>query len=178
MGRTFEVEYPDPDVQGFNPCAEQSLANFETCCLAEIYLPNIESYDELLKVARYLYRINKHSLAIKCAIKETEDIVHKNMRMGIGVTGYLQATEEQRSWLDGCYNYIRNYDKEYSRLAGFPASIKLTTVKPSERLVYLLALHQELTQDTANTTLDESACQLIAVWHMPPGSTGTLWSTC
>ena len=47
-----------------------------------------------------------------------------------------------------------------------------------ERLVYLLALHQELTQDTANTTLDESACQLIAVWHMPPGSTGTLWSTC
>ena len=137
MGRTFEVEYPDPDVQGFNPCAEQSLANFETCCLAEIYLPNIESYDELLKVARYLYRINKHSLAIKCAIKETEAIVHKNMRMGIGVTGYLQATEEQRSWLDGCYNYIRNYDKEYSRLAGFPASIKLTTVKPSGTLSLL-----------------------------------------
>jgi len=137
MGRTGDVQYPDPDVMGFNPCAEQSLANFETCCLAEIYLPNIESYDELLKVARYLYRINKHSLAIKCAIKETEDIVHKNMRMGIGVTGYLQATEEQRSWLDGCYNYIRNYDKEYSRLAGFPASIKLTTVKPSGTLSLL-----------------------------------------
>ena len=120
MGRTFEVEYPDPDVQGFNPCAEQSLANFETCCLAEIYLPNIEHYEELKKVARYLYRINKHSLSIKCAIKETEDIVHKNMRMGIGVTGYLQATEEQRS-----------------RLAGFPASIKLTTVKPSGTLSLL-----------------------------------------
>jgi ribonucleotide reductase alpha subunit len=137
MGRTFEVEYPDPDVQGFNPCAEQSLANFETCCLAEIYLPNIEHYEELKKVARYLYRINKHSLSIKCAIKETEDIVHKNMRMGIGVTGYLQATEEQRGWLDECYNYLRSYDKEYSRLAGFPASIKLTTVKPSGTLSLL-----------------------------------------
>ena len=137
MGRTLEVEYPDPDVQGFNPCAEQSLANFETCCLAEIYLPNIEHYEELKKVARYLYRINKHSLAIKCAVKETEDIVHKNMRMGIGVTGYLQATEEQRSWLADCYDYLRSYDKEYSELAGYPTSIKLTTVKPSGTLSLL-----------------------------------------
>jgi hypothetical protein len=137
MGRTGETQYPDPDVQGFNPCAEQGLANFETCCLAEIYLPNIESYEELKKVATYLYRINKHSLAIKCAIKETEHIVHKNMRMGIGVTGYLQATEEQRLWLSDCYNYLREYDKEYSRLAGFPRSIKLTTVKPSGTLSLL-----------------------------------------
>jgi hypothetical protein len=96
MGRTGETQYPDPGVQGFNPCAEQSLANFETCCLAEVYLPNITSYAELKKVVRYLYRINKHSLAIKCAVEETEQIVHENMRMGIGVTGYLQATEEQR----------------------------------------------------------------------------------
>jgi len=137
MGRTFENQYPDPDVQGFNPCAEQSLANFETCCLAEIYLPNIESYEELLKVSRLLYRINKHSLAIPCAIPETEHIVHENMRMGIGVTGYLQATEEQRSWLSDCYEQLRIYDDEYSRLAGFPASIKLTTVKPSGTLSLL-----------------------------------------
>jgi len=137
MGRTFENQYPDPDVQGFNPCAEQSLANFETCCLAEIYLPNIESYKELLEVSRLLYRINKHSLAIPCAIEETEDIVHKNMRMGIGVTGYLQATDEQRSWLSDCYEQLRIYDDEYSRLAGFPNSIKLTTVKPSGTLSLL-----------------------------------------
>lgn len=137
MGRTGETQYPDPEVRGFNPCAEQGLANFETCCLAEIYLPNIESYEELKKVARYLYRINKHSLAIKCAVKETEHIVHRNMRMGIGVTGYLQATEEQRTWLDLCYVYLREYDNEYSKLAGFPRSIKLTTVKPSGTLSLL-----------------------------------------
>jgi ribonucleotide reductase alpha subunit len=137
MGRTFETEYPDPDVQGYNPCAEQSLANFETCCLAEVYLPNIETYAELKLVLRLLYRINKHSLAIPCAIKETEDIVHKNMRMGIGVTGYLQASEEQQSWLSDAYTYIRAYDKEYSALKGFPESIKLTTVKPSGTLSLL-----------------------------------------
>jgi len=137
MGRTGETQYPDPDVQGYNPCAEQSLANFETCCLAEIYLPNIESKEELLKVAKYLYRINKHSLAIKCAVKETEDIVHRNMRMGIGVTGYLQATEEQRSWLGEVYSKLREFDVEYSRTRGFPESIKLTTVKPSGTLSLL-----------------------------------------
>lgn len=136
-GRTFETQYPDPDVQGYNPCAEQSLANYETCCLAEVYLPNITSEDELKEVCRYLYRINKHSLAIKCAIKETEDIVHKNMRMGIGITGYLQATEEQRSWLDSTYEYLRQYDKEYSAAKGFPTSIKLTTIKPSGTLSLL-----------------------------------------
>jgi ribonucleotide reductase alpha subunit len=137
MGRTGETQYPDPEVMGFNPCAEQSLANYETCCLAEIYLPNIESKDELWKVARTLYRINKHSLAIKCEIKETEDIVHKNMRMGIGVTGYLQATDEQRDWLSGCYTYLREYDIHYSEKNGFSPSIKLTTVKPSGTLSLL-----------------------------------------
>ena len=137
MGRTGETEYPDPNVMGYNPCAEQSLEPYETCCLAEIYLPNIESEKELKKVARYLYRINKHSLAIKCSVKETEEVVHKNMRMGIGVTGYLQATEEQRNWLPSCYDYLREYDKEYSRINGFPASIKLTTVKPSGTLSLL-----------------------------------------
>ncbi len=137
MGRTGETMYPDPNVMGYNPCAEQSLEPFETCCLAEVYLPNIESLQELKDVTKLLYRINKHSLAIKCAVKETEDIVHKNMRMGIGVTGYLQATEEQKSWLSECYSYLRAYDQEYSRICGYPTSIKLTTVKPSGTLSLL-----------------------------------------
>ena len=137
IGRTGETQYPDPEVEGFNPCAEQSLANFETCCLSEVYLPNITSYDELLEVLKYTYRVNKHSLALHCSLKETEDIVHKNMRMGIGMTGILQATEEQRSWLKDAYVFIRQYDKEYSEEHGFPISIKLTTVKPSGTLSLL-----------------------------------------
>lgn len=137
MGRTGETQYPDPDVMGFNPCAEQSLAPYETCCLAEIFLPNIKSYERLTKVMEYLYRINKHSLALPCHLKETEEIVHKNMRMGIGVTGYLQATEEQKSWLKDAYTHIRKFDVAYSSTHGFPTSIKLTTVKPSGTLSLL-----------------------------------------
>lgn len=136
-GRTGDTQYPDPLVEGFNPCAEQSLANFETCCLSEVYLPNITSYDELLDVLKYTYRVNKHSLNLHCSLKETEDIVHKNMRMGIGMTGILQATEEQRSWLGNAYTWLRGYDKWYSGEVGFPASVKLTTVKPSGTLSLL-----------------------------------------
>lgn len=137
IGRLGETEYPDPDVQGYNPCAEQSLADGETCCLAEIYLPNITSKEEMLDVAKLLYRVNKHSLALPFHLKITEEIVHKNMRMGIGVTGFLQATEEQKSWLKDVYKDLREFDKQYSKEHGFPTSIKLTTVKPSGTLSLL-----------------------------------------
>lgn len=137
QGRTGETEYPDKGVIGFNPCAEQSLANYETCCLSEVFLPNISSSGELHDLCKLLYRVNKHSLSLDCHQKDTEYIVHKNMRMGIGVTGYLQATEEQRSWLSDCYLELRKYDKQYSKDRGFPVSIKLTTCKPSGTLSLL-----------------------------------------
>ena len=130
-------KYPDPDVEGFNPCAEQSLANYETCCLSEIYLSNVDSYEQLKDIAIIVYKICKHSLLLKCHQVETEKIVHKNMRMGIGITGYLQSTEEQKSWLSDLYEFIRNYDNEYSAKLGIPTSIKLTTVKPSGTLSLL-----------------------------------------
>lgn len=137
IGRTGDIRYPDPNVAVFNPCAEQSLNNYETCCLSEVYLPNITNYDELLDILRLTYRVNKHSLALKCSLKETEHIVNSNMRMGIGMTGILQATDEQRSWLKNAYEYLRVYDKEYSYHKNWPISIKLTTIKPSGTLSLL-----------------------------------------
>ncbi len=136
-GRTRETQYPDPNVEIFNPCAEQSLENFETCCLSEVYLPNITSFNELMEVLKITYRVNKHSLSLHCSLKETEHIVNRNMRMGIGMTGVLQSTKEQREWLKDAYVLIREYDKEYSKQHNFPESIKLTTVKPSGTLSLL-----------------------------------------
>lgn len=137
VGRLGDTDYPDPTVVGYNPCGEQSLGNFETCCLAEIYLSNIETEAELNDVLRLLYRVNKHSLALGCHNKETEKIVNENMRMGIGVTGYLQASVKQKSWLSSAYTNLRQYDKEYSAAHKFPESVKLTTCKPSGTLSLL-----------------------------------------
>lgn len=136
-GRLGQTMYRDRKVRGFNPCAEQSLEDYETCCLAEVFLPNVSSEDELQDLVTLLYRINKHSLTLPCHHPETQEVVQKNMRMGIGVTGYLQATEEQRSWLPEVYGYLREYDKAYSEVHGWPVSIKLTTVKPSGTLSLL-----------------------------------------
>lgn len=152
VGRLGETEYPDPLVEGFNPCAEQGLADKETCCLAEIYLPNIFSYEELLEVAKMLYRVNKHSLRLKCHHPETQEIVNSNMRMGIGITGVMMSTQEQLSWLDQCYKDLREFDKQYSKEQGFPESVKLTTVKPSGTLSLLAGVTAGVHPATAGTT--------------------------
>lgn len=64
-------------------------------------------------------------------------MVFKNMRMGVGMTGIMQASPEQIEWLDECYLVLRAYDEEYSRDHGWNPSIKLTTVKPSGTLSLL-----------------------------------------
>lgn len=137
IGRLGDDRYQDPDIIGVNPCAEIPLSNFETCCLAEIYLPNIRSYEEGRRVAQTLYRITKHSLNLGCHHPETEGIVHRNRRIGIGITGYLQSSMEQRGWLDSLYRELREYDAQYSKQHNWPESIKLTTVKPSGTLSLL-----------------------------------------
>jgi ribonucleoside-triphosphate reductase len=137
IGRLYEREYPDPLVEGYNPCAEQGLANFETCCLAEVFLPNIKTKEELKDIVTLLYRINKHSLLLPSHHPETEEIVRHNMRMGIGMTGIMQCSSEQLSWLDEAYKHLRAYDVYYSRKIGVRPSVKLTTVKPSGTLSLL-----------------------------------------
>ncbi len=57
VGRLGETQYPDPNINGYNPCAEQSLADYETCCLAEVFLPNVTSKEEFVDVCKLLYRI-------------------------------------------------------------------------------------------------------------------------
>jgi len=133
QGRLGE-ECNDSGVVCYNPCGEISLGNYESCCLSEIFLPNIYSYEEFMKCMKIVYKFQKHSLSIKCHQKCTEDIVHKNMRLGIGVTGIMQCNEQHLSWLSRGYTEIKEYDRYYSGIHNFPPSIKLTTVKPSGTL--------------------------------------------
>lgn len=130
-GRTGDTRYKDELVVGYNPCSEQGLEDKETCSLAEVFLSRCETKEEFLTAVKFLYRINKHALALPCHHPETEEVVHRNMRMGIGITGVLQATEEQLSWLPEVYEELRKYDEAYSYQNNFPVSKKLTTSKPS-----------------------------------------------
>lgn len=127
----------DPAVRGCNPCAEMGLAPREMCCLAECFLPNVAGYSELVTITKLLYRICKHALHLPCHDDYTGRIMRQNCRIGVGVSGYLQATEEQRSWLPSLYKELRWFDVQYSAQHKFNPSIKLTTVKPSGTLSLL-----------------------------------------
>lgn len=121
---------------GGNPCMEISLADGECCDLAELYLNNITSKAQLLDCARLLYKTQKAVASLPFIHDETNAVVHKNMRLGLGVTGVCQALDKL-DWLDECYVELRRFDREWSKLRGWPESIKLTTVKPSGSLSLL-----------------------------------------
>ena len=117
-------------------CMEVTLSSSECCNLAELYLNNIETKDQLIDCAKLLYKTQKAISAMPFLHEETNEIVHKNMRLGLGVTGICQSLSKLE-WLDECYVELRRFDKEWSKQRGWPRSIKLTVVKPSGTLSLL-----------------------------------------
>jgi ribonucleoside-triphosphate reductase len=136
---------PDPRVAGVNPCAEVGLespkledpAGAEVCNLATIFLPNIESLEQFKEVSELLYMLQKQIASLDYVHAGTNKIVSRNMRLGQSITGMLQCSEEQISWLDPGYVNLKNFDKQYSEKHGFPVSIRLTSVQPSGSLSLL-----------------------------------------
>lgn len=122
--------------EGFNPCAEITLADGEACNLCELYLNNLESKEEAIDLAKLLYKTQKCIWDLPFAWDKTTKITQKNRRIGLGVTGVCQSLDKL-DWLDEVYLELRKFDKEWSEHKGIPRSIKLTTVKPSGTLSLL-----------------------------------------
>lgn len=123
---------------GVNPCAEISLNPHESCNLTEIFLPNLDSVEEFEEAARLMYRWAKRVSCEDYHQPKTDAVVKNNRRLGIGITGCLQALDLfTPEVLSRGYNAIREEDKKYSKVLGVPESIKVTTVKPSGTLSLL-----------------------------------------
>lgn len=122
--------------EGTNPCAEIPLADGEACNLCEIFLPNVESQAQLHEICGLLWKTQKAVWNLPALYQKTTDIVKKNRRIGMGVTGICQALDKVE-WLDGAYQVLRKYDRIHSAILGIPESIRLTTVKPSGTLSLL-----------------------------------------
>lgn len=136
VGRLGEKN-PDPSIEGFNPCAEIALADGESCNLATIYLPNIESLEQLKEISILLYKVQKQITRLSYPYEKTTNIVKKNARLGQNVTGILQVPAEKIQWLDEAYKNLAAFDKKYSKEKGWPTSVRLTTVQPSGTLSLL-----------------------------------------
>ena len=134
MGRLGESK--KDNCIGGNPCLEIVLASKENCNLSELYLNNIESKKELIDCAKLLYKTQKAVCAMNFLHEETNKIVHKNFRLGIGITGICQSLNKLE-WLDECYKEIKEFDKEWSKKKNYPESIRISTIKPSGTLSLL-----------------------------------------
>lgn len=127
----------DSKIVGTNPCGEIGLEDGEPCNLAEIFLPNITSKEELIDLSTLLYKTQKAITTLWYPYKKSRDAISRNRRLGQGITGWLQATDEQLSWVSDCYLALRKFDEDWSSKNSINPSIKLTTVKPSGTLSLL-----------------------------------------
>lgn len=125
------------DVDGFNPCAEQSLKHGELCCLVETFPANHESAEEYYETLKFAFLYAKSVTLLPTHNPLTNQIMLTNRRIGLSMSGIQQAIKKFgfscffEEFCDLGYERVRHWDKTYSRWLGIPTSIKVTTVKPS-----------------------------------------------
>jgi len=119
-------------------CGEIPLEPYESCNLAEIFLPNIKDENEFVKVAELMYKVVKTISTLRFINDHTNEVAKRNHRLGIGVTGFLQAEHLRKPEIfTKVYKHIESVDKTYSKIIGVKESVKLTTCKPSGTLSLL-----------------------------------------
>lgn len=122
---------PDPRVEGPNPCAEQSLEDGECCDLAEQYLPRLRDRGEFVTSSQLMYKVCKTVLQLPFSWAKTQEVVRRNQRIGVGVSGFCQAQHFDKDDYTAAYQAMESMDDSYSREIKANRSIKLSTVKPS-----------------------------------------------
>ncbi len=122
---------PDMLVEGPNPCAEQSLEDGECCDLAEQYLPRLRDRGEFVTSAQLMYKVCKTVLQLPFSWAKTQEVVRRNQRMGVGVSGFCQAPHFVAGDYTAAYMAMEELDESYSKEIKANRSIKLSTVKPS-----------------------------------------------
>lgn len=132
-GRMGTLEHDD--AVGVNPCAEATLESGESCNLWEQNLYNCKTIDDFLLSSKMGVRYTKRVSMEKYHHKISADIIARNRRIGIGITGCLAAPNLfNPEVLDLGYDAICREDREYSRILGIPLSVRRTVIKPSGTL--------------------------------------------
>lgn len=116
---------------GVNPCAEATLNDGEPCCLAEQALNNLENENEFIRSSVLWFRAAKRVTLENYHHQKSNDIVKKNRRVGIGITGCLESPLFNPKSLDKAYAAIQAEDESYSKELNVNKSIRTTVVKPS-----------------------------------------------
>ena len=136
-GRLGDPEnWKDIKAIGTNPCGEQSLENFELCCLVETFPNNHANLDDYKRTLKFAYLYGKSVTLLKTHNKDTNRVLLRNRRIGLSQTGIAQflethSLEEYRVWCNEGYKTVQKYDDIYSSWLCIPKSVKTTSIKPS-----------------------------------------------
>ena len=127
-----------------NPCSEIQLCSYELCNLSEIFPPRCMNVEEFYKVLKYATFYSTTVSLLPTHRTETNAIIAKNRRIGVSISGIAQwaSFTSDNSWgemnytrmtnfLRKGYKIVRDENKKLAEEAGVPASIRVTTVKPS-----------------------------------------------
>lgn len=134
-GRLGETEFDgfdlsEPNVIGGNPCMEAMLEDKEPCNLAQLPINNIDSVEEMISIAKLLYKTQKAIAAMNYYHEDSNKVVHRNMKLGLSVSGICQKLDVYEDWCDKTYKALRKFDKEWSKQNNWPQSKKLTVIQP------------------------------------------------
>jgi len=119
-----------------NPCSEIPLESFELCNLAEVFPARCDGEEDFYEALEFATFYASTVALLPTHRSETNAIVVRNRRIGVSLSGVadmldeLGATELTRRLRRG-YKIVKQYNKQLASEAGVPASIRVTTIKPS-----------------------------------------------
>lgn len=125
-------------------CSEISLCSYELCNLSEVFPNRCRNSDVFYKALEFATMYSSTVSLLPTHRPETNAIIAKNRRIGVSISGIAQwvGYGKDHSWgqmnytrmtsfLRKGYKLVRRCNKELADAAGIPASIRVTTVKPS-----------------------------------------------
>lgn len=120
-----------------NPCSEVNLESKETCNLAEIFPSRCSGPKEIWEAMELGTFYASTVSLLPTQDEETNDVIARNRRIGVSISGiadWLEQTNLSRVTMilrEGYEKHVEPVNSALAEEAGVPASVRLTTVKPS-----------------------------------------------
>jgi ribonucleoside-diphosphate reductase alpha chain len=135
-GRYGDETYGPDKATGMNPCSEIPLESYEVCNLAEVFPSRCSTRKEFLNACADATLYCSTVSLYPTHSPDTNAVVARNRRIGVSITGIAEWVETWGvdkciRWMKDGYHHVRTVNKEVNAEAGVPASIRVTTIKPS-----------------------------------------------
>lgn len=130
-------------------CGEIQLCSEETCNLSEVFPTRCQKPSDFFSALEHATFYCSTVSLLPTHRPETNKIVAKNRRIGVGVGGIAQWLSEEKwgskmdytkmtKFLRKGYKIVREVNKNLAEQAGVPPSIRVTTIKPSGTISLLV----------------------------------------